>query len=638
MTVFPKLNQTAAAVLAICAVWAMPAHAGDYIEQPYFADQLAAGELPAVQDRVPAEPLVVDLEAKGRNVGSYGGKLNILGSRDKSVRYLVVNGYARLVGYNENFELVPDLLHDVEVEEGRIFTLHLREGHKWSDGKPFIAEDFRYWWEDVANNKELRPAGPPVFLQVNGEWPEFEVIDETTVRYSWSEPNPLFLAELAGARPPFIYYPSSYLKQFHKDYVDVATIQPLIEKEGVRNWAALHNRLDALYNFNNNALPTLQPWVNTIEPPASRYVFTRNPFYHRVDTAGHQLPYVDEVVMTIAAGGLIAAKANAGEVDLQSWGLSFADAAILRQGEAEGGYKARLWTTGYAADIALYPNLTYSDDVWREVLRDVRFRRALSLAINRKTINNTLFSGFAKPSNLTPLKESPLYNRKRGREWVKFDLEQANDLLDDMGLTTWDAKEKFRLLPDGRPVQLVVETDGERDDEIDAVQLIKETWAEIGVDVLVRPLDRDILRNRAFAGETMMTAFYGWDVGIPTKDMAPTYLAPVTQDNFSWPKWGQHYETKGDLGQEVDYEPAMELKDYYRDWLEAETDQERTEAWMDMLDIHADYLFGIGLVQAAPIPIVVRDGLQNVPERAVYSYEPGAQFGVYRPDEFFYSQ
>ena len=74
---------------------------------------------------------------------------------------MVVYGYSRLVGYDQNFNIVPDLLESIDVKDERVFTMKLRSGHRWSDGQPFTVEDFRYFWEDVANNKELSPTGPP---------------------------------------------------------------------------------------------------------------------------------------------------------------------------------------------------------------------------------------------------------------------------------------------------------------------------------------------------------------------------------------------------------------------------------------------------------------------------------------------
>src|SRR5919106_4192886 len=133
----------------------------------------------------PEEPKVVDFDAAGKTIGKPGGTLHMLVARPRDTRLMVVYGYARLVAYDEDLELVPDILKDVEVEDGRIFTLHLRKGHKWSDGEPFTSEDFRYWWEDVANNPKLMPVGPPTPLYVEGELPKVEIVDEHTVRYSW---------------------------------------------------------------------------------------------------------------------------------------------------------------------------------------------------------------------------------------------------------------------------------------------------------------------------------------------------------------------------------------------------------------------------------------------------------------------
>ena len=117
-----------------------------------------------------------------------------------------------------NFNIVPDILESIDVKDERVFTMKLRKGHRWSDGQPFTAEDFRYFWEDVANNKELSPTGPPSDLLVDGEPPKVEVLDKQTVRYSWSKPNPDFLPRMAGASPLFIFRPAHYLKQFHSKY------------------------------------------------------------------------------------------------------------------------------------------------------------------------------------------------------------------------------------------------------------------------------------------------------------------------------------------------------------------------------------------------------------------------------------
>ena len=205
------------------------AMAMDYVETPMFTDKVKVGELPGVTVRLPQEPSVVHFTGE-RKIGRQGGELRTLIGRAKDIRLLVVYGYARLVGYDKKFDIVPDILKSVDVKEGRQFTFKLRPGHKWSDGHPFTAEDFRYWWEDVANNLKVSPAGPPRLMLSDGQAPTFQVLDETTVRFTWPTANPFFLPRLAGASPLFIYRPAHYLSQYHGRYAKPAQLKKLLKK------------------------------------------------------------------------------------------------------------------------------------------------------------------------------------------------------------------------------------------------------------------------------------------------------------------------------------------------------------------------------------------------------------------------
>ncbi len=605
-------------------------------ESAFWSAEVESGNLPPVQERLPKDPLIVDLTAKGREFGTPGGTLRTMVTRSKDIRQMVVYGYARLAGYNQDYEIVPDLLASFENEGNRKFTLKLREGHKWSDGSPFTSEDFRYWWEDVANNELLSPSGPPDFLIVEGKAPTVTFPDETTVIFEWNDPNPDFLQSLAQARPPFIYRPSAFLKQYHEKYADAEELAFQVEDARVKSWAALHNKLDNLYKFDNHELPTLQPWLNASSGKKIRHNFVRNPYYHRIDSKGVQLPYIDVVEMEIVASGLVAAKTNAGESDLQGRGLAFRDASILKKGEAQGGYKTLLWKTGVASQIAIYPNLNFADDVWRNVLRDVRVRRALSLAIDRQSINQALYFKLAHPAAMSVLPASPFYNEENAAAWAQYDIDQANALLDDAGLDQRD-KNGVRLLPDGRPMELVIETAGERQEVENALQIVTDTWREIGVKLVMRPLDRDILRNRVFAGNSMASVWFGWDDGIPQAHTSPAYLAPTDQVFLAWPKWGQYYQTGGEAGEAPDMPEAERLMELAHEWQISTTDEAREAVWTEMLSIHADQLYAIGILNGAPQPIVVSNRLRNVPEQAMWAWEPGAHFGIHRPDEFFFA-
>lgn len=605
-------------------------------ESAFWATEVNSGDLPPVEERIPVEPKVVDLAAKGRVSGIPGGTLRTMVSRSKDIRQMVVYGYARLVGYDEDYKLTADILESYENEGNRKFTLHLREGHRWSDGHPFTSEDFRYWWEDVANNAELRPVGPPDILRVNDALPKVSFPDDTTVIYEWDDPNPNFLQTLAQASPPFIYRPAHFLRDFHAEHADEVKLAAAVDDARVNSWAALHNKLDNMYKFDNHELPTLQPWINSTSGKKVRHLFVRNPYYHRVDTNGVQLPYVDVVEMFIVAGGLVAAKSNAGETDLQARGLDFRDISILRKGEADGGnYKTYLWGNGTASQIAIYPNLNYGDPVWRDVLRDARVRRALSLGIDRNTINKALYFKLGKPGAMTVLPQSPFFEQKNRDAWAIHDIGLANALLDEAGLSERNAA-GIRLLPDGRAMELIVETAGERQEVENALQIITDNWFEIGVRLIFRPLDRDILRNRVYSGQTMAAVWFGWDNGLPQVYTSPAYLAPTDQVFFAWPKWGQYYQTGGEAGEAPDLPEAQRLMELAEAWQVAETDEDREAAWREMLAIHADQVFAIGVLAEAPQPVVVNKSLRNVPEQAIWAWEPGAHFGIHRPDEFFF--
>jgi peptide/nickel transport system substrate-binding protein len=610
------------------------AAAGDSAEPPLFAEAVAAGTLPPVAERLPDPPLVVEMDG-GRTIGRHGGTLNVLMARSKDVRQMVVYGYARLVGYGRDYEIAPDILKDGQIEDGRIFTLHLRPGHRWSDGAPFTTEDFRYWWEDVASNPMLKPSGPRIELRVDGELPTVEIIDKTAIRFSWSRPNPKFLPALASASPLYIYRPAHYLKPFHASYADEATLNELAKERGQRNWAALHNKIDNQYKNDNSDLPSLQPWVNTTRMPAERFTFVRNPFFHRVDPEGRQLPYIDRVAMQIASAKIIPAKTGTGESDLQARYLRFDNYTFLKQNEERNGFRTLLWRNGKVSHLTLYPNLNARDPVWRALLRDVRFRRALSLAIDRTEVNQVIHYGLALASQNTVLPQSPLFRKTYQQAWTQFDLEQANRLLDEIGLTKRNSG-GFRLLPDGRAVEIIVETAGESTEQTDVLSLVRDSWRKVGIKLHSKPSQRELVRNRTYSGESLMSIWEGLENGLPAADTIPEELAPTHQIHYQWPMWGQYIETGGRSGEPADMEEPKQLLALLDEWYKADSRARREEIWHRMLAIWTDQLFTIGIVSGAMQPVVVDARLRNVPEEGMYMWNPGAHLGIYGPDTFWF--
>ena len=626
-----------ALALGLCAARAQePSARPDLsLEPPMFVDKVRVGELPPVADRLPDPPRVINVKARGGEVGRYGGTLRMLMGDPRDIRMVTIYGYARLVVFDENGRLVPDILEKVDVEESRVFTFHLRRNHRWSDGHPFTAEDFRYWWEDVANNERFNPGGPPMQMVVDGEPATFEVIDAATVRYSWSKPNPGFLPALAAAQPFIIAMPAHYMRQFHQRYADPLKLSALVKLERVKDWGALHDRMARSYRPENPELPTLGPWVPLTNPPAEFFVFRRNPFFHRVDETGRQLPYIDKITVSIGTSSLIPAKVGAGGADLQARYLRFDNYTFLKEGEERSNYTVRLWEQGIGAYVAIVPNLNVKDPGWRDVLRDVRVRRALSVGINRRDINQVIFFGLGHEGANTVIPGSALYDSKYDTAWAQYDPALANRLLDEAGLDKRD-EDGIRLLPDGRRAEITVETAGESTEETDILELVGDDWRKIGIKLHVRGTQRDLLRRGVIAGNVKMSVWQGLDNALASPEMSPVELAPSNSMQFQWPLWGQYADSGGREGEKPALPAAAELSDLAERWRQSKTGEEREAIWRRMLEINADQVFTIGVINRTSQPVVVSNRLRNVPKVGIYSFEPGAYFGIYLPDTFWF--
>jgi peptide/nickel transport system substrate-binding protein len=636
----PLVQAAAIAVVACVMTFAFQtgnAAADTLIETSSLEDDVKSGKLPPVELRIPKKPAVVVMEGPDRQPGIHGGTLRMLMGDQRDIRMMTIYGYVRLVGFNEKFEIVPDVVEAVEVTEGRIFTLKLRERHRWSDGHPFTTEDFRYYWEDVANNKRLSPGGPPDALVVGGEKPTVEIIDHLTVRYSWKSPNPVFLPSLAAGQPLYIYMPAHYLKKIHEKYADPEALKKRVQSLRVRDWGAAHERLSRQYRPENPDLPSLEPWRNTTAPPAELFAFERNPYYHRIDQNGRQLPYIDRVHMLIGTGSLIPAKTGAGETDLQARYLRFDNYTFLKDVAKRQNLDVRLWERGEGSYAALMPNLNAADPGWRAVMRDVRFRRALSVAINRRDINRVVFFGLAKESSNSLLPASPLYDPAHAASWTGYDRALADRLLDEAGFARRD-RDGIRLLPDGRRLEFTVETAGENTEETDILELIGHDLLKVGIKIYGRSTQRDVFRRRIIAGQTIMSISTGLDNALASPDMEPEDLAPTSNAQFNWPLWGLYGSSMGREGEAPDLPDVKELVSLYKNWRNSVSTEQRKGIWQRMLQINADQIYAIGIINGASQPVVVSRRLNNVPVKGLFSFNPGAFFGMYKPDTFWFTK
>ena len=135
-----------------------------------------------------------------------------------------------------------------------------------------------------------------------------------------------------------------------------------------------------------------------------------------------------------------------------------------------------------------------------------------------------------------------------------------------------------------------------------------------------------------------MSVWSGLENGLPTPNSSPGDLAPTRQDQHQWPKWGQYYETNGNVGEPPDLPAAQKLMELNSQWLTSSSTESRKKIWQLMLDIRADEAFTIGIVAGVPQPVVINKTLRNVPKKGIYNWDPGAHFGIYHPDTFWFEE
>lgn len=596
------------------------------------SDFFEGTDLPPVEDRVPVNPRVINVSALGGVPGRHGGDLRILIGRQRDVRYMPIFGYSRLIGFDRDLNFVPDILEGFEIEEERIFTFHLRDGHRWSDGHPFTAEDLRYAFEDVIRHPKL--PGMPLSMKPDGHEPVFEMLDPLTVRYTWPVPNPEFLPSLAAPVPPKVIIPAHYMKEFHADYQDEDVLAAHVEENRVDDWRGLHTKLSRPNRPENPDLPTLEPWRPRTKPPAQQFVFERNPYFHRVDEIGNQLPYVDRVLLNVSSYEVIPAKVAAGDSDLQATSINFAHYTVLKEAEKRQPVNVSLWSSTQGSRLALYPNMNCTDPVWRKLFQDVRVRRALSLAVDRAEINKALFYGLCTESANTVLPESPLYRPEYSQAWTRHDPDEAEALLSEAGFSS-KGMDGQRKLPDGRVAGILVESAGESSVETDVLELIGDHFRRVGIPLWTRTSQRDIFRSRVLAGQVVMSVWSGLDNGLATADMPPEELAPTKDDQLQWPAWGVWYLSSEKQGSAPELPEVKRLVSLLKNWQKAKSSDEREAIWHEMLAIHADQVYSIGTINRAPQPILRARDLMNVPEDALFGYKPTSMLGVYMPDTFW---
>jgi len=610
-----------------------------YQEAPMFEKLVAEGKLPPVEERLPDNPRVI---TPNDQVGRYGGTAHVYTNSQFWLWSGELVGFDWLLTVNPDYTWgTPNILESFEFnEDATSITLHLRKGLKWSDGVPFTAEDFMYHWVYVANNPELF-AVVPDWLTTNGVPLTMASQGDHTVVIDFVEPNSLFLNYISHAWATQawqwwfgLFQPAHYCKQFHPAHIGQDRATEMAEAAGVASWVQHYwNKTGPYFGIQDKpyteTAPVLTAYV-CVERSPDRLVWERNPYYWKVDTDGNQLPYIDRIILHfVESSDVIDGKIISGEVDAE-WILADIDKLPVYTDNAEqGGYDVRLWST---TAMALYElNLTHPDPAIREIIQDVRFRQALSLAIDRDEINEALFYGLATPRSFTVPKESPYFKEGFDTSYIEYDPVAAEALLDAMGLDKKDA-EGFRLRPDGERLRLTIESaEAETMDE-----LVREYWRAIGLDIDLKAQTQDLLNERVAANLIDIMPGGGEFNIEPSFSTLPQFYVPLTD---TWPglwanQWSKWNITGGTQGEEPI--PAIQdLIDWYAEIRGARSPEDRIEPAQKILQSHADNLWQIGIVGGSPWIVIVKDDLKNVPETGLMTWDL-ARMVPFNPQQFYF--
>jgi peptide/nickel transport system substrate-binding protein len=618
-----------------------PAEAGEapdqYNEAPQLAQQVQAGQLPPVEERLPENPMVIPVIDE---IGTYGGIMRraYIGPAD-TCNFWRVSRDGLLRFSVDGFSLIPAVAESLEPnEDATVWTAKLRKGMKWSDGHPFTADDLVYQYEKRILNDEITPV-KPLWLKIGDQLGEVKKVDEVTVQFIFPTSNYLFPEIVAqadeacgrddsGDEVP--YAPAHYMRQFNKE------INPNVEAEasaaGFENWVLYYQTKDD-YALNPEK-PSLRPWILKNDFTAQRIVAERNPYFYAVDPEGNQLPYIDRVVFDLVESReVLQLKAVAGEIDFQGRHIALEDFPVLKENDAAGGYEVLTWPGFGGVDVRFAINQSYQGP-GGDLLRNRDFRIALSHAINREEINQISFLGLGIPRQGVPAPGHPHYpGEEVEKKFTEFNPDLANQMLDQI-IPNRDP-EGFRTLPGGGRLEIVITVTEAFGAWPDVAEQVARMWEAVGVRTKPDVVVRTLLETRAEGNEVMVTVWNEDQTGFTFS--APTKSAPMDEGNHWAPAYGLWISTDGAQGIEPPPE-IKELVEWHRQGLTV-PDAERAELAKQIYTFLVNQQYIIGVAGLSPMVqgvIIKNEDLRNVPEVAANDW-PLRTGATAFPEQFFYA-
>jgi peptide/nickel transport system substrate-binding protein len=352
--------------------------------------------------------------------------------------------------------------------------------------------------------------------------------------------------------------------------------------------------------------PALNPWIGKATGDSSQMRFERNPYYFKVDTQGQQLPYIDYLTsQQVNDMEMVTLKVVAGEVDFQRESTALVKMPLYKENEDKAGFRVQLLDM-HVDSSGLRLNQTFDNANWQKLVQDIRFRQAVSLAINRQELIDTIYYGYAS----LPLETM-------GEEFSKYDVAKANAILDEIGISEKDA-DGNRLYEDGSVVEILLEHPGAAPDHAPVADLVAQYLKAIGIKVTAKQIENALFTERFNANQVQASVHWSHDIGW-SNDVTS---GSVNRAGRLWQIW---VETQGADGEE----PPQWIKDVVEldanKWAAVAGSDEYNKYVADGFKWSQENLPYINFVEFVQYPLILNKNLKNVP---IDGYAIGANFSV----------